>query len=925
MVRWIRVRVTVWTLAFALTPAVVYAQAGQVGQIGGEIKDVSGGVLAGASVTLASVERGFSRATVTDGAGKFLFTAVPLGRYAVTVKISNFETLTLSNNLVEAERTTSLTVTMKVAPVETSTMVVGETPIVDVTNQTQETRVRLEEFTKLAVARNYQALVGLAPGVVGTGNVNAHGALSSNNVFMFDGINTTDPTTGTFGSNLNFEAIQEVVIRTSTVGVEFGRGTGAMVDVITRSGTNRFAGSFKYIMANDSWNTQNTTVSEVSGESLARTKFDHLNPTYSGTLGGPVARDRVWFFLAYEQARATSPEQQTNAAPGFANQNYQQTTSSPFWTMRVTTQLARNQSLWVKYSTSPTDGFVIDYWGGAAELQGLTSQNQQGSHWAGQYNGLIGTKWTATLMASQSSSTINVVPFDTIGSVEGGAPMVDLNDGRWYNGATFDGRVDRPRTQASGALEYFTGVGTNTHALKFGADWQRMESVSHFRFPADKVFYVFGFNPTTRTYEPFVYEEYDNAPSTSKGNQLAIYARDRFQLGSRVSLEAGVRLEHQTGTSDVGAGTVDAWVYAPRFSGSVSLTRDNKTILVGSYGRFHDSILQGFSDAFASVPQQTNYNSYEWDGSQYVFSYRNEQGGNAFLPNLNVTPRYMDEMTVGFERQAGRTLGIGVRVISRSWKNFVDDVRSFDADGTVNRVVQNVADGRRTYRGLELSLDKRFSDNWSASGSYTFSQTRGNHFGDDFTALDDFVDATCQQAVDPGLGNVEGKFPCAEIQSRLSGKPAYDRPHLAKFAGAYRHPVGRVDLTAGVVGTASSLVTYSKTRTVSVLVPGTDVQATTLTYNYDGLGSDRIPGLVLTADAAVEGTVRTGRSAHIGVKFETFNLLNSQDKIGVNNTAWCTDNSTSSCQDVRASFGTATSRSSFLAPRTYRLSFVIRY
>lgn len=925
MIRWIRACTAVAVLALVLVPALAHAQTGQVGQLGGDVKDGTGGVLAGASVTLASIERGFSRTTITDGSGKFLFAVVPLGRYTVTVKMSNFETVTLANNLVEANRTTSLTVTLKVAPVETSTVVVGRTPIVDASNQTQETRLRVDEFAKLAVARNYQALVGLAAGVVGTGNVNSHGALNSNNIFMFDGVNTTDPTTGTFGSNLNYEAIQEVVVRTSTAGVEFGRGTGAIVDVITRSGTNKFAGSFKYIATNDAWNTQNSTVNEVTGDSLARTRFDQVNPAYSGTLGGPVARDRVWFFMAYEQARATSPEQQTNAAPGFANQNYQQTTSSPFWTMRLTTQLARNQSLWVKYSTSPTNGFVIDYWGNAAELQSLTAQNQKGDNFAAQYNGVIGTKWTVTGMASKASAVIDVIPFQTAGAVNGGAPVVDLNDGRWYNGATFDGRVDRPRTQASGALEYFSGFGSNSHALKFGADWQRVQSVSYFRFPADKVFYVFNFNPNTRTYDPFVYEQYDNAPSTSKGNELALYARDRFELGARVSLEGGVRLEHQAGTSDIGLGTVNSWVFAPRVSGSVALTRDSRTILVGSWGRFHDNILQGFSDAFASVPQQTNYNSYQWDGSQYVFSYRNEQGGSTFVPNTAVTPRYMDEMTVGFERQVNNLLGIGVRVISRSWKNFIDDVQSFNEDGTVNRVVQNVTDGQRTYRGVEFTLDKRFADNWSASGSYTYSRTRGNHFGNDFTALDDFVGATCQQAVDPQLGDADGKFPCADIQSRLSGTPAFDRPHLAKFAAAYHRSVSSVDLTVGVVGTASSLVTYSKTRTVSVLVPGTDVQATTLTYNYAGLGSDRIPGMVFTADLALEATTHAGRGANVGVKFETFNLMNAQDKIGVNNTAWCNDNTTESCQAVRASFGTATSRSSFLAPRTFRLSFLIRF
>src|SRR5207342_1582009 len=110
----------------------------------------------------------------------------------------------------------------------------------------------------------YQTLIGQAPGIVGTGNVNSHGALTSNNIFMFDGVNTTDPTTGTFGANLNFEAIQEMVIRTSAVGVEYGRGTGAVVDVITKSGTNRFEGAFKWLLSNDDWNADNTTVDEVT-------------------------------------------------------------------------------------------------------------------------------------------------------------------------------------------------------------------------------------------------------------------------------------------------------------------------------------------------------------------------------------------------------------------------------------------------------------------------------------------------------------------------------------------------------------------------------------------------------------------------------------------------------------------------------------
>ena len=90
------------------------------------------------------------------------------------------------------------------------------------------------------------------------------GALTSNNLFIIDAVDTTDPTTGTFGTNLNFEAIQEVSVYTSGVSAEYGRAQGAIVNVITKSGTNRFEGSAKYIFQNDNWDVQNTTNNEIT-------------------------------------------------------------------------------------------------------------------------------------------------------------------------------------------------------------------------------------------------------------------------------------------------------------------------------------------------------------------------------------------------------------------------------------------------------------------------------------------------------------------------------------------------------------------------------------------------------------------------------------------------------------------------------------
>src|SRR5206468_7720002 len=108
---------------------------------------------------------------------------------------------------------------------------------------------------------------------------------------------------------------------------------------------------------NDQRNIQNTTLNGITGDSLAITKFDHNNPVYTGTLGGPVLRDRFWFFGAYEQAKDTSAQLQTLVT----NENYQQTTVAKLPLIRVSGQITPSQSAWAKYQKDPINGFIVDY------------------------------------------------------------------------------------------------------------------------------------------------------------------------------------------------------------------------------------------------------------------------------------------------------------------------------------------------------------------------------------------------------------------------------------------------------------------------------------------------------------------------------------------------------------------------------------
>lgn len=923
-------------VALVASAAPAAAQPAQTGTLRGAILDSTGGALPGVTVTVQSDDRGFSRSTVTDENGRYVFPSMPIGPYTVTATLQGFETAAATDNLVEVDKTTNVPFTMKVGALTDTVQVVGETPIVDPSTVTATTRLSRDEFEKLPVGRSYQSLIGAAPGVVGTGNVNSAGALSSSNLFVIDAVDTTDPTTGTFGTNLNFEAIQEISVLTNAVGAEYGRAQGAIISVITKSGTNRFEGAFKYIFQNDQWNAQNKTVSETTGASLARDKFDQVNPVYSFSGGGPIWKDHAFFFGTWELQENTTPQRQT---AGAVPEDFQQTTESRFSNIRGTVQLAEGHTAWIKYYQSPTDGIVRnDYWGVTVtgDREALTAQSQSAKNWAAQWSGVIRNYWSMEAAFATYSSRIDVGTFEE--GILGGAPIFSYADNKIYNGATFAGFVERPREQFNVASNWFLTLGARSHNVKVGYDYQDLESAAQFDYPNRQFYYAESYNPVSRTptFGPnSSREDYDSGPSISVGKLHSIFARDKMEVTDRFSLEAGLRFERQTGKSDIGNATVDTNVLAPRLSGTYDLTGAGNSLITGSYGRYYSIIIQGFSDAFAQVAQQTNYDNYVWNGTAFVFQNRVQLSGSgsSFQPDTDLKPYHMDEFTIGYQKQFGRSLGTSVRFISRTWGNLIDDVRTFNTNGTINRQVLNYDAAERTYRGIQLTAEKRFSRNWNATASYTYSRTRGNHFANNFTALGDYLDADCRTTTDLTVGS-NGIIPCAEVQNGANkyGAPNYDRPHNFKLAAAYVRPVGPVNLTFGALTEALSKFRYQKERTVTVLRPGTLTNSgNTATYYYNQLGSDPVPGTEWSIDTSIEGTWRIFSTAQAGFRTEIFNLTDRQEKLRSNAVVWCGSDVGTGCATARTNYGAATSRTSFRGgltgtnTRSVRFSMIFRF
>ncbi len=561
-----RIRDIALLLWLALWAGLASGQVVVNGELRGQVKDETGAALPGAGVTATSVDRGVSRTVTTDATGKFRFSELQPGRYNVTVTLSGFSTVTLTNNLVENQKTTEIPVSLRLSSQKAEVVVTGEVPVVDKTNGALETRQRAKEFEKMPVGRSFQALFLNAPGVnlIPGANPNpvVHGALSSNNLWLYDGTDTTDPTTGTFGGNLNFEAIQEVSVITSGVSAEYGRAIGGVINIITKSGTNQIAGSGKVIMTNDKWDAANTTTSTVCSTaggtlncthpSLARVKYDHVNPRYAATLGGPLWKDHVWFFGAYESADRTTGQQSTPVS----QENFQQSTKDRFWDGKLTAQVTPSISASARGSSSPTSGFVVSYgfFGSPGELVAYTGQDQTSQQYAGFLTGVFGSSLTAEAQynwngpgLSSSKHGIDVYPFAGAGPLH-----YDESTGFQFNGPTFNGYVNRPRQGALGAVTYYTNIGGNSHNFKAGIDYQHLRSASQFGFVGNQVFRDLSYDFRTRTFVPDTRRDYDApVPSLSEGNIISVYARDKFELGKHLFMEVGARYEHQKSNDDI--------------------------------------------------------------------------------------------------------------------------------------------------------------------------------------------------------------------------------------------------------------------------------------------------------------------------------------------------------------------------------------
>jgi hypothetical protein len=281
----------------------------QRGSIEGIIRDSSGGVLPGVTLEARSPAMAGAQTTVSDSNGLYRFPALPPGRYDVTATLQGFQPAKSADVRLELGQILKIDLTMAVGAVTETVQVSGESPLIDVKQNVAGANVQAEIIERIPKARNFTTLVTSAPGITDeTRNrgIQIDGASGADNRFMIDGVDTTNLLNGTSGKNVPPDFVETVQAKASGYAAEYRASLGGVISAITKSGGNQYHGSAGIYFTNDSLQGDvRETLRFVPGntsafEYVTTPVDDYKSPEPIFDIGGPLMKDRIWFFAGYD-------------------------------------------------------------------------------------------------------------------------------------------------------------------------------------------------------------------------------------------------------------------------------------------------------------------------------------------------------------------------------------------------------------------------------------------------------------------------------------------------------------------------------------------------------------------------------------------------------------------------------------------------
>ena len=864
--------------------AAAWGQSIERGSITGAITDPNGDRMPGVRVTLTSVELGATSETMTDGSGRYRFVALLPSTYTVEAVIEGFATARQREIVLTVGKTLSVDLSMELGSIEDVIIVEGS-PLIDVRSSTlQTTELNNEILMEVPSDRSIRRIVQLAPGVhsEGTdgGRPSAFGSSDQGVQFSVDGVVINSPEAGESEVDLGFFSVEDVTVLGAGASAEYGGYSGVIVNVTTKQGSNDVNGLVDLQLADNDWQSRNT-----DNPDLQRSGSDRSDTEVHFDIGGPVQRDKAWFFASakYRQEDSTAseghPDDPSYEEPRLVGKiNWTPTQEKIFSGM-------------LEYSTH--DALYQGADEGDFVAPGATFSN-------------VGTQYLFNFNYTDMLSPDTLLDLKFGGYHQRQTERPDNGDvPARYDG--FEDRLsenwfgpfnaNRERYQLMGSVSHFTDdFIRGEHDFKFGVELQNTLVNTLSGLSGGKYYYDFAGEPY------FLYEStgYNTFADTDR---IAGYVQDSWGVNDRVRLNLGVRVNYWRGAleSDVNGvrfdqGTVFTpdLAIAPRLGLNINLGDDNDSVLKAHWGRYYHQVISLF---YSRLAPESDWTGYIWNPDDEIWEhdFTEARGPGQWTIDDSLGVPYMYAWDVGWEKVLSRTVSLDVTATYRTNHDFLDGVnltgefepvRYTDPNsGRTYSVFDQTNEGEnrfhftnvgycedygqaykqltcfrkiRKYAGITASLSRRWRNNWQLQAAWTYGEARGS----DNNTLSEF-----QEARGSSLGG-STFFSDPNSQINAYGNLTIDPTHLIKV-------VGSGELPGGIL--VGGFLRFFSGNTYNQLIRVDDVDQRSEIYGYPA-GSFRVDDGI-SLDLRVEKDFSIGSDRSLGVGVDVFNLGNADTVI----------------------------------------------
>jgi outer membrane receptor protein involved in Fe transport len=731
-----------------------YLQAQRLtGKIEGTVTDEDGSPLPGVTVEISSPAlMGGANAQVTSEKGFYRFINLPPGEYQLVFILDGFQTLIREKIRVLVDSTVTEDIILKQSSIEETVTVTAEAPVIDVRKSGISTNFGTELLEQLPSGRfTFFDVIKQAPGIMqpdqdSSRNV-AFGSNYESNSYQLDGVDFSNPEVGSSWQWVNPEVFAEVEALGIGAPAEYGNYTGAVINIVTKSGGKKFEGTLNYYGQFQELTSDNNPKDEtftyapykditfrevlgLPGEEIYSYNRDVFYDA-SFSLGGPIIKDKLWFFGTYERIKDSATWWLSNPEDVWPYNG-----DKVFF--KLSSQISNKHRL--------VTFFYYEYYSYPDPVTPLYQKESTANEichtptWNLVYTYLISNDAFFELKYGGYWSDDDYFPVYTDVNTPG---WYDGNTGVSYNGVWWPWAYEFSRHQANANLTYFADdfLGGD-HEFKVGVQYNRGKAETYGGYAGGMAYYTY-----TYSYEYYGYEyeytyiwKYEQDVFTYGGitNNIGVFADDSWKIGDRLTVNLGVRFDHSnasmpsfpvyegwTKTAEKTQEWKDiiSWTtVSPRIGLAFQLTPDYKTLLKASYGRYYDALHMGIFDW--PGPNVTDWTlSYKLEGEEEWTVYDFIPGGMAYNLDPNLKNPYSDQFSIGLDREIFTNFSIGAVFIYKTEKNLIGWE---DRGGTYEKVNMVSPDNGQSYSVWNLTSDPESRDYWITQPSRfgeTFDQT----------------------------------------------------------------------------------------------------------------------------------------------------------------------------------------------------------